>query len=205
MHLLREGQFSVASTFLDEAQDNPPHPSPTPGTPNPAGLDEEGFTSLKSQELQEKFSNMYQILHELKVRNLHPAIEWARINSQELEKRGSNLEFELSKLQFIWLFQGPEINGLPDDDGNGLGGALVYAREHFGRFQSRFLRDIQQLATAMAYRPNLRESPYFRIFDTQTAWDDVSGSFTREFCSLLGLSAESPLYIAATAGAIALP
>ena len=148
---------------------------------------------------------MYNILHELRGRNLHPAIEWARINSQELEKRGSNLEFELSKLQFTWLFQGPAINGLPDDVHNGLEGALLYARQNFGRFQNRFLRDIQQLATAMAYRSNLHSSPYVRTFDTETAWDDVSGSFTREFCSLLGLSAESPLYIAATAGAVALP
>jgi len=200
MHLLREGQFSVASTFLEEAQDNPPHPTSASGSSNEAD-----FTSIKSQELQEKFANMYQILHELKIRNLHPAIEWARINSQDLEKRGSNLEFELSKLQYIWLFQGPEVNGLPDDINNGLDGALIYARKQFGRFQTRFLRDVQQLATAMAFRSNLRDSPYFRTFDTETAWDDVSNSFTREFCSLLGLSAESPLYIAATAGAIALP
>lgn len=205
MHLLREGEFSVASTFLNEVQDNPPHPSPTPGTPSPANSDEGDFTSLKSEELQDKFANMYNILHELRHRNLHPAIEWARINSDELERRGSNLEFELSKLQFIWLFQGPEVNGLPDDINNGLEGALLYARRNFGRFQNRFLRDIQQLATAMAYRSNLHDSPYVRTFNTETAWDDVSGSFTREFCSLLGLSAESPLYIAATAGAIALP
>ena len=205
MHLLREGQFSVASTFLDEAQDNPPHPTPTPGTPNPSGSDKEEFTTLKSQELQMKFANMYEVLHELKGRNLHPAIEWARANSRELEKRGSNLEFELSKLQFVWLFQGPGINGLPNDANNGLEGALSYARQHFGGFQNRHLRDIQQLATAMAYKSNLMESPYHRIFDTQTVWDDVSASFSREFCSLLGLSAESPLYIAATAGAIALP
>ncbi|RDW87650.1 hypothetical protein BP5796_03344 [Coleophoma crateriformis] len=205
MHLLREGQFQVASIFLEEAQDNPPHASPTPGTPNPSNNDEGDLTSLKSQELQAKFANMYNILHELKGRNLHPAIEWARQNGPELERRGSNLEFELSKLQFVWLFQGPEVNGLPDDINNGLLGALQYARQNFQRFQRRFPRDIQQLATAMAYKSNLRDSPYYRTFDTQTAWDDVSASFTREFCSLLGLSAESPLYIAATAGAIALP
>lgn len=214
MHLLREGQFSVATTFLDEVNLNPPPEPPLkspsssrPGTPDSTEQEEkkEEFTSIKSQELQVRFANMYNILNELKLRNLHPAIEWARQNSQELEKRGSNLEFELSKLQYIWLFQGPEINGLPDDDNNGLIGALTYAQQHFQRFQGRFLRDIQQLATAMAYRSNLSESPYYRTFDTETAWDDVSGSFTREFCSLLGLSAESPLYIAATAGAIALP
>jgi hypothetical protein len=205
MHLIREGQFSVASTFLNEAQGHPPHPAPTPGTPHPSESDEGDFSPQKSQELQAKFENMYQILQELKGRNLHPAIEWARINRDELEKRGSDLEFELSKLQFVWLFQGPQVNGLPDDMNNGLPGALKYAREHFGSFQNRFLRDIQQLATAMAYRPNLPDSPYYRIFNIQSAWDDVSASFTREFCSLLGLSAESPLYIAATAGAIALP
>ncbi|KAH8596565.1 CTLH/CRA C-terminal to lish motif domain-containing protein [Bisporella sp. PMI_857] len=205
MHLLREGQFSVASTFLDEARENPPQPAPTPGSPHPSQSDAGDFTSLKSSELQHKFANMYAILHELKAHNLHPAISWARSNSVELERRGSNLEFELSKLQFVWLFQGPSINGLPDTYENGLEGALLYARENFGRFQGRFLRDIQQLATAMAFRSNLRDSPYHHTFNTETAWGDVALSFTREFCSLLGLSAESPLYIAATAGAIALP
>src|SRR6187402_3612744 len=70
MHLLREGQFSVASTFLAEALDNPPQPAPTPGTPNPASSDANDLTSLKSKELQEKFSNMYEILNQLKERNL---------------------------------------------------------------------------------------------------------------------------------------
>ncbi|TVY62713.1 LisH domain-containing protein [Lachnellula suecica] len=206
MHLLREGQFQVASTFLEEAQENPPQHSPMPGTPNSFyDIEDTELTSLKSRELQDKFSNMYTILNQLKARNLHPAIEWARENSEELEKRGSNLEFELSKLQFVWLFLGPSINGLPNDANNGLPGALLYAQQNFQRFQARFLKDIQQLATAMAFSSNLGDSPYNRTFDTATAWDDVSTSFTREFCSLLGLSAESPLYLAATAGAIALP
>src|SRR6266566_8575910 len=43
------------------------------------------------------------------------------------------------------------------------------------------------------------------MFETKAAFDDAAASFTREFCSLLGLSAESPLYVAATAGTIALP
>ena len=205
MHLLREGQFSVASTFLEEARNNPPHPVPTPMSPHPPDSDSGDFTSLKSQELQERFSNMYSILAQLRQRNLHPAIEWARENSAELEKRGSNLEFELSKLQYVWLFQGPEVNGLPDDNNNGLQGALQYARSNFGRFQNRFLTEIQQLATAMVYAANLPSSPYHQIFSSSSSWTNVCTSFTREFCSLLGLSAESPLYIAATAGAIALP
>ncbi|KAK2030211.1 hypothetical protein LZ31DRAFT_566831 [Colletotrichum somersetense] len=199
MHMLREGQFSVASTFLREAHERPP-----PSSPNHPALDTD-IHSLQSQELQDKFANMYEILHELKNRNLVPAIEWARANSEELEGRGSNLEFELSKLQFVWLFKGPEVNGLPADARNGRTGALAYAQASFGRFQARHLKEIQQLSCAMVYASNIGQSPYANVFDTSTAFDDVALSFTREFCSLLGLSAESPLYVAVTAGAIALP
>lgn len=208
MHLLREGQFSVASTFLTDATNNPPRPELSPGTPKPyASLEVDlGIDSLKSESLRKQFANMYHILHELKnQQNLLPAIAWARENSDALETRGSNLEFELSKLQFVWLFTG---GSNPDDARSLLFGqqqALGYARREFAHFQGRYLREIQQLSGAMAFCPNLAQSPYRRIFHNEDAWDDLANSFTREFCSLLGLSADSPLYIAATAGAIALP
>jgi hypothetical protein len=170
-----------------------------------SGVGRQDLASLQSQELQNKFAEMYRILQELRARNLVPAIEWARTNSAELETRGSNLEFELNKLQYVWLFKGSAVNGLPDDQSNGRQGALAYARQNFGRFQGRHLKEIQQLASAMVFAPNLETSPYRTIFATDSAFTDVAGSFTREFCSLLGLSAESPLYVAATAGALALP
>lgn len=145
---------------------------------------------------------MYYILHELRhERNLLPAIAWAKCNRERLEARGSNLEFELGRLQFIWLFMG----GDSDDSLEGLQNALNYARREFRNFQGRYLREIKQLCGAMAYQSNLEESPYKHIFYDSSAWDEVAKSFTREFCSVLGLSADSPLYLAATAGAIALP
>ncbi|KAK3938933.1 protein RMD5 A [Diplogelasinospora grovesii] len=240
MHLLREGQFSVASTFVSEAlsdggsgryvadvetemtdhtmdveddgdddlaqEVNITSYTTSPMSPSSSISDGHPLTSLQSDKLQAKFAQMYSILQDLKSRNLVPAIEWARYNSAELEARGSNLEFELSKLQFVWLFKGPQVNGLPDDPfSNGRLGALAYARQHFARFQGRHLREIQQLASAMVFAPNLAASPYNSIFATDDAFTDVAASFTREFCSLLGLSAESPLYIAVTAGALALP
>ncbi|TGO46992.1 hypothetical protein BCON_0298g00080 [Botryotinia convoluta] len=201
MHLLREGQFGVASTFYEELQNMKKNGSGPGADPNLLAPENETV----DEGLQGEFETMYNILHQLKERNLHPAIEWAQRNSRELETRGSNLEFELSKLQFVWLFLGPETNGLPDDENNGLPGALQYARDYFPRFQSRFLKEIQQLITAMVFESNLQRSPYRKTFDTSSSWSDVCTSFTREFCSLLGLSAESPLYLAATAGAIALP
>lgn len=224
MHLLREGQFSVASTFLHESQDQSLHGS-TSTSHMASRTDEDGDDDMRrdddeeaeeeepdlgvkgihSEELQDKFSEMYNILSKLKERNLVPAIEWARINNPRLEAKGSNLEFELSKLQFVWLFKGPSVNDLPDDASNGQVGALKYARQHFARFQTRHLKEIQQLCCAMVYAPNLEDSPYRQIFEIESAFEDVSTSFTREFCSLLGLSAESPLYMAVTAGSIALP
>ncbi|KAI1115622.1 CTLH/CRA C-terminal to lish motif domain-containing protein [Nemania sp. NC0429] len=223
MHLLREGQFGVAATFIGEAQpqsDTPSSSSQTgprppsitisrPDTPPDAMITDADIPSdlraFQSQELQKDFAVMYSILSSLKERNLHPAIAWAGENRFQLEARGSNLEFELCKLQFIWLFKGPLVNGLPDTMDNGVSGALKYARENFGRFQKRHLREIQRLSCAMVYSPNLADSPYRAVFDISLAFDEVASSFTREFCSLLGLSAESPLYVAATAGALALP
>ncbi|KAK3299964.1 CTLH/CRA C-terminal to lish motif domain-containing protein [Chaetomium fimeti] len=237
MHLLREGQFTVASTFINEVQTKTPPAPPstfsepmdedddedegedededeeaaethtnTNGSPVAPDDDDYDLSSLHSQELQDKFAEMYTILQQLKAQNLLPAIEWARSNSAELEARGSNLEFELSKLQYVWLFKGPSVNNLPDDEHNGRPGALAYARQHFGRFQARHLREIRQLAAAMVFAPNLPDSPYHMTFAAiSTAFTDVAASFTREFCSLLGLSAESPLYLAVTAGALALP
>lgn len=216
MHLLREGQFSVATTFLRETHDHPPATTRARSRTDEDGdndMDGDGedtdedeeMDNIHSEDLQTKFSEMYTILSHLKDHNLESAIEWARINSAALDAKGSTLEFELSKLQFVWLFKGPSFNGLPDDARNGHLGALAYARAHFARFQVRHLREIQQLCAAMVYSPNLGASPYSHIFEIDSAFEDVALSFTREFCSLLGLSAESPLYMAVTAGSIALP
>lgn len=212
MHLLREGQFDVASTFVTEASQHPPHPEPSASTPNPYLRDpwEQDLANgtFNSTKLQQQFADMYHILRELREhRNLRPAIEWARERSQILEARGSNLEFELCQLQFICLFIGRDIQGVPmaGDPGDGPLRAWAYARSEFGPFQHRYAKEVQQLMGAMAFSPNIYDSPYRRYFYNDSAWEEVASSFTREFCSLLGLSADSPLYIAATAGAIALP
>ena len=209
MHLLREGQFSVASTFLAEVAAKPPTAVPTPGTPNPYTVADQPLdvASLRSEALQQHFTDMYHILHELRHRqNLLPAIDWARSNREWLEGRGSHLEFELERLQFVWLLMGGGGgDGDTGDRSEGLSRALYYARQAFGGFQGRYLPEIKQLCGALAYQSNLRWSPYRHLFDNDSAWDDVARSFTREFCSVLGLSADSPLYVAATAGAMALP
>ncbi|ROV99309.1 hypothetical protein VSDG_03901 [Cytospora chrysosperma] len=262
MHLLREGQFKVASTFIQEMQaahqlqdqesshegpdessstsrthpfepilqqtqptydtemdasdeddDNntiPNEDSQDPGDLGYEGGDDEPMTevrTLQSRELQQKFETMYQILSELKNRNLIPAITWAHRNSAELDIRGSDLEFELCKRQYIHLVQ--RSSGEGEDDPLALAVAMQYAQVNFPRFSDRHAKEIAQLASALIYQSNLPDSPYADLFAEgaggEDGFDDIASSFTREFCSLLGLSAESPLYVAATAGAISLP
>jgi hypothetical protein len=209
MHLLREGEFDVASTFIEEAKRRPPHPEPTPNTPNPYIRESwekdlaEG--TFNSDELQQQFADMYHILDELRrQRNLEPAIQWAKERSDMLESRGSNLEFELARLEFIRLFNHRDADDM-EDHPSGPQDAFRYALQEFTGFQKRYTREIQELMGAMAYFPNLQDSPYRHIFYNDSSWEEVAHSFNREFCSLLGLSADSPLFIAATAGAIALP
>lgn len=179
MHFLREGEFEVASAFADDVKK------------------QNGRDNILSPHLVKAFKEMYGILEAMKAKNLKPALAWARQHSASLEARGSDLAFEISRLQFVWLFMGD----LP----RSLSKALVYARQEFGGFQSRYQQEIHELAAAMAFSPNLADSPYKRIFYNENAWEELGQSFTKEFCSLLGLSADSPMYIAVTAGAIALP
>ena len=205
MHLLREGQFSISSQFLKDAQSKDQRPDIGTSVTDSTQDEALGVDPLKSEDLRKAFANMYYILHELRENhNLLPAIEWARENGDKLELRGSNLEFELGQLQFVNLFTGG-FNPSQESIATGRYKALSYARDNFSHFQSRYLTSISKLASSMAFSPNLASSPYRLIFLSPTTWTHISSAFTKEFCSLLGLSAESPLYVAATAGAIALP
>ncbi|CAK7228305.1 hypothetical protein SBRCBS47491_006862 [Sporothrix bragantina] len=248
MHLLREGHFDVSRVFMDEARDMASMITNVTADPDHNGYGGDGdhededaamatggslsdsheaanFTQVESKNLQDKFQRLYSILQDIKTHNLGPAIEWSRANSDALEERGSNLEFELCKLQFIWLAKSRSHDLSPDDsegeedddDGrnasgfgmsqfsNGMSAAFGYARDNFDRFRERHLAEIERLSAALVFASNIGESPYATVFETATAFEDLAAAFTREFCSLLGLSAESPLYVAATAGTIALP
>ena len=211
MHLLREGQFGVASTFMREGKEGRPVTSTTHGfdilslPPTQITLPP-GLELTRSEALQSQFQEMYHILHELRAnRNLTPAVDWAGANSNVLESRGSNLYFDLCRLQFVQYFSGDESASESPNPADGPLRALSYARDVFAPFQRRYAAEISQLTGAMAFWENLADSPYRRVFQNSSAWDEVATSFTKEFCSLLGLSADSPLYVAATAGAIALP
>jgi E3 ubiquitin-protein transferase RMND5 len=205
LHLLREGLFDVAAIFHSEAHTRRKEAEVVaenmwmkPPTDHPLGLDK----SL-SEDMERQFATMYSILSEMKENhNLNPAIQWSRTHSRELEVRGSNLEFELCRLQYVNLFLSDSSDTYPNP---GQLAALSYAQKEFKHFSTRYLREIQELLTAQAFASNLSESPFATRFSTTTAWSEIATSFTSAFTSLLSLSATSPLHLTTTAGAIALP
>ena len=56
----------------------------------------------------------------------------------------------------------------------------------------------------IAYARDLRSSPYAYMLSKKNA-HDVVRLFVRDFCLLLNMSSEAPLYISTTVGATALP
>lgn len=231
MHLLREGKFGVASTFVKEVNARPTLRRETGllpvsndrdwaselvadpdalGSSHGAELDAEmsddgEITDSESGYLQKKFAEMYHILDALRNQhNLGPAIEWSRQHSMELEQRGSNLEFELARLKFVELYNTDNAMSEDPDPYSGALRALEYARTTFPSFSTRYTKDTSSLLGSLAYAPDLSTSPYTNFYN-QTSWTSVAESFTAEFCGMLGLSSHSPLYTAVTAGAIALP
>ena len=208
IHFLREGDFEVAASFDSEVQSrlHSDHASSQKRQSSYMVLgDYAGDTACTVKDFKHHFQQMYHILGEMRRKNLLPAIAWARDNSTVLEARGSDLEFELGRQQFLWLFTKNIANGSLINDPDPHREALQYARQEFDRFQGKYLREIQQLMGALVFAENLQSSPYQHLLRDDNCEDDLSYPFIREFCSLLGLSADSPLYIASTAGAIALP
>lgn len=214
MHLLREGHFDVASMFISEANANPPQVMDGDCDDVPRSSKEHQSSGMaweadfsnkasKSAALQQQFAEMYYILHELRSnQNLTPAIDWARTHSSTLEARGSNLEYDLCKLQYISLFR----SNRPTE---GPVAAIAYGRKTFPHFPARYGAQMHALVGALAYTPDLASSPYASLFslpsDSNTAITSAAAAFTSEFCALLSLSSASPLYTAVTAGCIALP
>ncbi|KXT13544.1 hypothetical protein AC579_1391 [Pseudocercospora musae] len=223
MHLLREGKFNVAKTFVKEVAAHPD----SGGSEAQDGVGRSWITDLADTDdlmtdgleavaqgeldksgLQRKFADMYHVLDALRNQhNLEPAIEWAREHSYELENRGSNLEFELSRLKFVELYTGTSSD-MTDDKPDPFSGplrALEYARSTFPTFSNRYARETSSLLGSLSFSENLSTSPYNTFFSSPTSYEEASASFTREFCGMLGLSSQSPLYTAVTAGGIALP
>ena len=111
-------------------------------------------------------------------------------------KHNSNFEFKLHRLQFIELLRGGIKNQM----------ALInYSRSHFTPFAEKYSSEIQILMGSLMFlRSGIQTSPYASLLESNN-WTDICNMFTKEACSLLEVSVESPLSVTFNAGCIALP
>nr|XP_054367125.1 E3 ubiquitin-protein transferase RMND5B isoform X6 [Mirounga angustirostris] len=136
-------------------------------------------------DFKQPFLELNRILEALHEQDLGPALEWAVSHRQRLLELNSSLEFKLHRLHFIRLLAGGPERQLE---------ALSYAR-HFQPFARLHQREIQVMMGSLVYlRLGLEKSPYCHLLDN-SHWAEICETFTRDACSLLGLSVESPLSV----------
>ncbi|KAJ1956226.1 hypothetical protein EC988_001463 [Linderina pennispora] len=139
---------------------------------------------------QQQFSEMYATVAAMRTEphDLTKALQWADRHAD------AELAFPLHRLRFLQLIEMGQTTE-----------ALAYARTWFQRFASaEHMAEIQHLMGIFIYARDLQASPYADMFDSRR-WEDGARLFARAFCAHLGLAAESPLGVAAGAGARALP
>jgi E3 ubiquitin-protein transferase RMND5 len=144
--------------------------------------------------LKSAFQEMYAILEAMKVRNLEPALSWASKKRDQLVQNGSVLELMLHELQFVEILR----------DEASTFEALKYARTYLAQFAEEHRPRISRLMGCILWAGRLEQSPYSELISPQH-WDKMAEELTRQFCSLLGQSSESPLNVAVSAGFRGLP
>jgi hypothetical protein len=234
MHLLRGGQFAVANTFIKEAHEQYAQGQEEPTGPDDSlEIEWEDSSRRLQKNFGEMYRILdeLQLKHNLEPAidwaRTHSAMLQAKGSDLEFDL------CRLKYVSLFLGTDGASVASVPNEDADAMAEdhqdevedhmpeeqaeeahvvvperllrAAAYARTTFTRFQARYGPEIQKLSGALAYWQNIPASPYAALFAGEDAWVDVASSFTKEFCSLLGLSAESPLYIAATAGFIAQP
>jgi hypothetical protein len=143
-------------------------------------------------ETYEPFVQLTAVYDGFKERDLDPALAWISSNSDALRAASSSFPFQVVKMKFLQLAQISVIE------------AIGFSRQHFPKFASTNLHDIQKLMGSLAFIKRLDGSPYKEFLDV-SMWDNLADLFIRDSCRLLGLSEEMPLLVCVKAGALALP
>ncbi|KAJ3357321.1 hypothetical protein GGF32_001115 [Allomyces javanicus] len=177
-HFIREGKFELASTFQKES----------------------GLSAAPAKNSQ--FQELNDIIESIRHHDLGPAIEWAESKRFELNRIDSTLQFDLHKQRYLQLLAdaGPRSPAVM--------AAIEYARKYFSQFPA-CIREIQPLMLAAIYAGQPTAPTTYRTLlaraTSPTTWFNLERQFARDFCSLLGLSPDAPLYTAITVGTTALP
>ncbi|KAI8377304.1 CTLH/CRA C-terminal to lish motif domain-containing protein [Blakeslea trispora] len=177
LHFIRQGQFDLCDEFMNES--DIPLNDPLRDT---------------VEQLKNEFEQMYIILDKMEhAQDLEPAIEWTKVHQEELTALSSSLGFNLHRMRFIQLL-------LSTDPIT----AVLYGQQHFHAYRDRHFTEIKRLMTATLFSQNLSTSRYADLCSPQN-WTSIKQEFQHDFCSLLKMSAQSPLYTSVYVGITALP
>lgn len=235
MHLLREGQFSVAGTFIEEVNAKRRRDYDLPIIPYNAGsgmvVEDTSWHGdyTDHQDTEEQMDDFDTMEAERPPEAQRPPeaerppdlqdqftdmyrILCALQTRKELDpaidwarNHSKDLESRGSNLEFDLCRLRFVELFRSEAAGSGPLKALEYARNTFPSFSNRYLKEQSALLGSVLYSENIQDSPYSNVYFNNDAWEQTASSFTREFCGLLGLSETSPLYTAVTAGGMALP
>ncbi|KAJ7685135.1 CTLH/CRA C-terminal to lish motif domain-containing protein [Mycena polygramma] len=169
LHFLRTGQFDTAGIFLQEA-----------------GLDIPA--SLRAQ-----FIDLHRILQALRNQDISPALGWVAKNRGFLRDRGSPLEFNLHRSQYIRLL-------LSTHPPNPML-AITYAKETMAPFYAENEDEFKRLTACVAYLPlsKLQTSPYADLASPSVHFD-LEPLFAKDYCASLGMSRQVPLRVVGDIG-----
>ncbi|KAI9223181.1 CTLH/CRA C-terminal to lish motif domain-containing protein [Blastocladiella britannica] len=176
-HFVRQGNEELARVFQREA----------------------GLNSLETADAQ--FNDLHHLVHCIRAWDLAPVIAWAQEKRFELRRIDSTLEFDLHRVMYLQLLSRASTNP------QALKAALDYARTNFSAFPEN-APVIQKLMAAILYAvPGKSLPPRYADSAALTASSATAleRQFARDFCTLLGLSPDSPLLTTVQVGTTALP
>ncbi|XP_023161080.2 E3 ubiquitin-protein ligase RMND5A [Drosophila hydei] len=145
---------------------------------------------------EREFAEIYSIWIQIQKRELNEALKWAIRHSSQLLERHSLIEFRLHRMRFMQLVS----YGLESQHE-----AILYARNHFQKFAVRYEHEIANLMASFIYLPGGLEKTPYKIFLAQEMWTELSFTFLKDACQLLGISKNSALSVVVNAGCTALP
>lgn len=148
--------------------------------------------------LKEPFEEMHRLSLALSNRTISPVVDWVCQHEGVLGKSGYRLRFQLHSLVYFSLLRNNTADATPIK-------ALQYAKTWIAPLAEHFPEDVQTLMGLLAYSPNLNQSPYARIMDSEEMWAEAEAALVSAYCSVHGLPRQSALELCVSIGTMAWP
>lgn len=177
-HFTREGRICIADTFIEES-----------------GVE-------VSQELRENFLVLVSVVQAIDSGDLGPAIEWIYKYQSLIDESKSYLDFHLYRARYIQILTRPIAYG--SDWKYNVMEAQEFAKKYLSKFVRTHYKNLQELACAMLYVPDIDSSPYASLAHP-SLYSSVRSLFVKEFCRIHGYTPDPPLHVIARVGYVTLP